>query len=132
MADAGQTEDELIEQFEQASLEPFHHADHVRVAFAYLRRYPVLTALEKFSVALQRFAAARGKPQLYHQTITWAYVFLIRERMARAGVEQRWEDFSRDNADLLAWKGGILQRYYREETLASELAKRTFLFPDRG
>lgn len=69
--------DELIRQFEADSLPGggFHHADHVRLAFAYLSEYPPLEALAKFSAALQRFAAARGKPQLYNETITHAYFF---------------------------------------------------------
>ena len=91
----------------------FHHADHVRLAFAYLCEYPVLEALEKFSSALKRFAAARGKTQLYNETITCAYFFLIRERMARSAGAS-WEEFARQNADLLTWKDGILNRYYHE------------------
>ncbi len=46
----------------------FHHADHVRLAFAYLSEYLALEALEKFSTALRRYATARGKPQLYHES----------------------------------------------------------------
>ncbi len=66
----------LIQQFESDAIPAgsFHHADHVRLAFAYLCQYPPLQALEKFSAALKRFAAARGKSQLYHEkTITHAY-----------------------------------------------------------
>lgn len=66
------TGDELIERFERG-LDPsdsFHHADHVQLAFAYLCKNPVLQALEKFASALKRFAAARGKTQLYNETIT--------------------------------------------------------------
>ncbi len=76
---------ELIHRFESDAVPEgsFHHADHVRLAFAYLCEYPVLQALEKFASALKRFAAARGKTQLYNETITCAYFFLIRERMAR-------------------------------------------------
>jgi hypothetical protein len=66
------TTQELIEQFEEGSLpsDSFHHADHVRLAFAYLQHYPLLEALEKFPAALRRFAKHHGKPNLYHQTIT--------------------------------------------------------------
>ena len=88
-------------------------------------------AVQRFSLALQRFAATQGKAQLYHETITWAYIFLIRERLARAGKTMRWEEFAGDNADLLIWKGGVLARYYRDETLASDLARRVFVFPDK-
>lgn len=122
--------EELIHRFETGTVDSFHHADHVRLAFAYLHQYPVLKALEKFAAALKCFAAARGKPQLYHETITHAYFFLIRERIARCdGTE--WEEFARENADLLQWKDGILNRYYQEATLRSDLARNVFVFPDK-
>jgi hypothetical protein len=131
------TGDELIEQFECGitPADSFHHADHVRLAFEYLSRYPVLKALEKFSGALKQFAAAQGKAQLYHETITWAYLFLIRERMVRASGRQTWEEFAADNGDLLTWERGsrgILGRYYQPETLGSEAARTSFLLPDKS
>lgn len=130
------TGDELIEQFERSTTpaDSFHHADHVRLAFEYLSRYPVLEALERFSAALKRFAVAQGKAQLYHETITWAYLFLIRERMVRASGQQTWEEFASDNLDLLTWERGsrgILAQYYAQETLASDAARTTFLLPDK-
>jgi hypothetical protein len=127
------TNEQTIELFEQ-SIAPggtFHHADHVRVAFVYLMQYPFLEAVEKFSAALRRFAAAQGKPGLYHETITWAYLLLIRERVARARQRISWEEFAAENPDLLIWKDGILQRSYRQETLDSDLARGVFVFPDR-
>jgi hypothetical protein len=65
------TNAELIERFESDAIpsDSFHHADHVRLAFAYLSENAPLQALEKFTAALKRFAAARGKPQLYHECI---------------------------------------------------------------
>jgi hypothetical protein len=128
------TGDELIQQFEDGTTPAatFHHADHVRLAFEYLCRYSALEALRRFSAALQRFAAGQGKAQLYHETITWAYLLLIRERIARAGSVQTWEEFGERNADLLVWKGGVLAALYRQETLDSELARHTFVLPDRG
>jgi len=64
------------------------------------------------------------------KTITCAYFFLIRERMARSESAD-WEDFAHHNPDLLIWKEGILGRYYKEATLKSDLARAVFLFPDR-
>jgi hypothetical protein len=129
--------DELIKQFESGATAPasFHHADHVRLAFEYLNRYPVLDALEKFSQALLRFATALGKPDRYHETITWAYLFLIRERMVRVSPFLSWEEFATQNADLLIWEkgsSGILDQYYRSDTLTSSTAHRTFLLPDKS
>jgi hypothetical protein len=126
--------EDLIRQFECGETRPesFHHADHVRLAFEYLSRYDVLEALARFSNALKCFAAAQGKPTLYHETITWTYLFLIRERLARAGRVQSWDEFAASNPDLFIWKGGVLSRFYRQETLHSELARHTFVLPDRG
>jgi hypothetical protein len=123
---------EFIRQFEADGVpeNSFHHADHVRLAFSYLSEFPPLEALEKFCAALKRFATARGKSQLYHETITQAYFFLIRERMARRAASD-WDEFAQDNPDLLIWKDGILSRYYSEGTLKSDLARTVFVFPDR-
>ncbi|HWZ84023.1 MAG TPA: hypothetical protein VNW47_15440 [Terriglobales bacterium] len=133
----GLTGDELIERFEHGltAADSFHHADHVRLAFEYLNRYPALDALKKFADALLRFATALGKPDRYHETITWAYLFLIRERMKRVTEAQTWEKFATENPDLLIWaKGsfGILERYYRTDTLVSPAARCTFLLPDKA
>jgi hypothetical protein len=131
---ANMTGDELIRQFEDGTTaaDTFHHADHVRLAFEYLCHYSVLEALQRFSDALKRFAAAQGKAQRYHETITWAYLFLIRERIARSGCAQTWKEFAERNADLLIWQGGVLAMLYRQETLDSDLARHTFILPDRG
>ena len=128
------TGEELIQQFEDGTTaaDTFHHADHVRLGFEYLGRYPVLEALHRFSAALKRFAAAQGKAQRYHETITWAYLLLIRERIARAGCAQTWDAFAKRNPDLLIWRGGVLATLYRPETLDSDFARHTFVLPDRS
>jgi hypothetical protein len=126
------TDNEFLARFEGALLADFPHADHVRAAFLYISRYSALEALQRFSTSLAGFAAARGKAAIYHETITWAFVLLIRERMARATQPQSWSEFSTANPDLLDWKNNILKRYYREETLSSPLARTTFLLPDKA
>lgn len=124
----------FLESFEAASLpeEGFHHREHVRVAWLYLRRLPPAAALARFSDGLRRFAAARGKAGLYHETITWAYLLLIHERMQRFGPCESFDAFAAAHPDLLAWGPSILDGLYRKETLASPLARRTFLLPDRS
>ena len=125
------SDNDFIHQFEAGTLpaEAFHHKDHVRAVWLYLRRYSALDALQRFSESLKHFAAAHGKATLYHETITWEYVLLIHERMTRMGRHE-WEDFACRNADLFDWKNNILKTYYRAETLQSELARQVFVFPD--
>jgi hypothetical protein len=124
----------LVEAFEAGEEPPggFHHREHVRVAWWYLGRHPLPEALDRFSAALKRFAVARGKPNLYHETITVAFVLLINERRDGRPRDETWTEFADGNADLLTWRPSVLDRYYRADTLASERARRTFVFPDRS
>ena len=124
---------DFLASFEAATLpeECFHHADHVRAAWLLLREQPPAKVLTRFSRALQRYAASLGKTNLYHETITWAYVLLTNERRERGGCEPVWKEFAASNPDLLTWRPSVLAGYYSDETLQSDLARRVFLFPER-
>jgi hypothetical protein len=123
----------FLHAFETSALaeKDFRHRDHIRAAWLLLHEGPPAAALQRFSEALKRFAAAHGKSGLYHETITWGYMLLINERMERGGRQRSWQNFSSANADLLTWRPSILAEYYRPETLSSDLARRVFLLPDR-
>jgi hypothetical protein len=125
------TDEELIEGFESATLETFHHTDHVRVTWLYLRRLGLHGALAAVSEGLKRFASAHGQAAKYHATVSWLYVFVIHERMARAGATAGWEDFVVDNPDLMGDWGAFVRRFYSPELLRSPLARREFVLPDR-
>lgn len=122
---------ELIEAFEANRIDNggFHHGDHVRMAWTYLREYGFPAGAQRFVEALQRFALANGKPQLYHATITWAYLVTVFDRMQRD--ESDWDTFAADNPDLFTWKPSIIDALYRPETIASEHARRVFVLPNR-
>jgi len=122
---------ELFEKFVDTTLpaDQFHHHQHVQVAWLFVQKYGMPQAIGEFTAAIKRFADAKGATGLYHETITWAFLFLISDRQARRPSDT-WEGFQAANADLLSWKPSILERYYSKELLASDLAKRTFLMPD--
>lgn len=123
---------ELFDRFVDTTLpaNQFHHAQHVEVAWLFVRKHGMPAALSEFTAAIKRFADAKGATGLYHETITWAFLLLIADRQARKPAPT-FAEFARDNADLLSWKPSILDRYYSKELLASDLAKRSFLMPDR-
>lgn len=108
----------------------FHHRDHVRMAWLYVRNHCASEAATRFATDLQRFAVAKGVPGLYHATITGAYIALIAERLADQ-PDAPWEAFAVAHPDLLAWKPGVLDRYYSSERLWSPQARTQFLMPDR-
>ena len=128
------TDDVLIACFEAGDAPPggFHHREHVRVAWRYLCREPLGQALVRFRTSLRRFAEKQGAPGLYHETITTAYVLLIAKRVQTSGGGGCWESFVAANPDLFAWGPSILDRYYTPTTLASDVARATFVAPDRG
>lgn len=125
-------EDELIDAFESYRLPPseFKHRTHVELAWAYLRRRTLSEALVQLTTGLRRYAGHHGATGKYHETVTWAYVLLINERRVRGGSVDSFEDFAAANPDLFTREPPLLERYYRPETLASELAKQVFVFPD--
>ena len=130
--DISSQDDEFLFSFENCTLPPerFHHRDHIKVSWLYLQRYEPIEALTRVSEGIRRFATFNGKAERYHETITWAYFFLIRERVERTETQQSWEEFISTNEDLLNWEDNILKRYYNKGTLTSDLARATFLMPD--
>ena len=121
---------DFLEAFEACTLPPelFSHRSHVRLAWLYLRDGSLLDTLPRYSEGIKRYAGSLGASAKYHETITWAYLFLIHERMQRAAYTT-FDDFAAANADLF---GPVLERYYSPETLGSELARTTFVLPDRA
>ena len=120
---------DLLENLENCTLPPdqFSHRAHVHAAWICLQEASLLTALPRFSEAIRRYATSLGAAAKYHETITWAFLFLIHERMQR-GPQPTFQSFADANPDLFT---DILNTLYRPETLASELARGTFVLPDR-
>jgi hypothetical protein len=127
------TDETFFEEFENGTLSPelFHHKDHVKMVWLYLKKYDLLESLAKFSQSLKNFAKINGAEQRYHETITFAYVLIINERLKQSENTYTWEEFAERNSDLLDWTSNILKKYYREDTLNSAFAKKTFVFPDK-
>lgn len=119
---------EFVDAFEACTLpgSEFTHRQHVRLAWIYLSEDELLPALARFIDSLKRYAGSLGASTKYHETITYAFMFLIHERRARQAAAT-FEEFADANPDLF---GAILTRYYRPETLASDLARTVFVMPD--
>jgi len=122
------TDEALIDAFESGTLEDFPHELHVRMAWCYLRRDPILVALPRFKAALRRFAAGKGKADRYHETITVAFMLLIFERIG-GDRELSWPEFAARNPDLLRWHPSPLAAFYADDVLASARAREVFVLP---
>lgn len=124
---------ELIRALDEGRVAPgtFGHTEHVMTAWYYARSLPALEGLDALSRRLKDIATRQGVPERYHETVTCAWYFLIRERTERLGPDATWESFAAANPDVLA--GSAIDLYYRQETLRTdEFARRVFVLPDRG
>src|SRR4051812_43685451 len=123
------TDSELVARFESCELDEFSHQAHVRVAWCYLQAEPMLFALPRFRAALQRFAASKGQPGRYHETITVAFMIIIGERLDGARA-LTWDAFAARNPDLLRRQPSVLSQFYSDDVLASPRARETFVMPE--
>jgi hypothetical protein len=126
---------ETVRAFEELTLPPdrFRHREHLLVAWTYLRESPFGEAGARFARNLQSFARANGAEGKYHETITWAYLALVNERLYSASgaraPEASFSAFLCENPDLLDREGGALTARYDRETLATPLARAAFILP---
>lgn len=123
---------DLFRTFESGVLsrEAFSHKVHVHLGWIYVSRFPLTEAIERFRARLINWAKLNGAEDLYHETVTWAYLMIIDERQRR-GAHVDFESFLRANEDLLA-KPSVLEQYYTREMLDSDYAKRHYVMPDRA
>jgi hypothetical protein len=128
MKSAEPTIEAELRALETGALDPasFPHREHVRLGFEMLGRYSFSEALARFSRGLKLIAAKAGRPEVYHETITVAFLALIGERRAQR-EEDSWNDFKAKNCDLLEKR--CLEKWYDAEQLRSDLARRTFCLP---
>jgi hypothetical protein len=123
----------LVAAFEALAVPPaeFRHREHVRLAFAMLTGADFGDAALRFRRALKRFAAAAGASAKYHETLTWAYIAIVHQRMHEAPAASSL-DFVADHPDLLDHAAGALARYYDVASItASVLAREVFVLPGR-
>ena len=120
-----------LADFEAGGIDPasFTHRDHVRVSYELLERYSFPEALLHLARGLRRLATKAGRPEVYHETITAAFLALIAERRLR-GSHVTWDDFAAHNPDL--FRKELLNEFYEPGVLQSPVARATFVLPQRG
>ena len=106
----------------------FHHASHLRIAWVYLTESSsAQQAANKMRETLRRFAAAAGKPEKYHETITLFWVHLLSGAYAACGGK-RLEEVVHANPQLL--EKDFPLSYYSAERLFSDEARTSWVEPD--
>jgi len=118
-----------LREFVRGEVDPrdFPHREHLRMAFEMLRRHDFVETAYHYSAALRAMTAKIGKPEVFHQTLTIAFLALIAERL-QGGTFEDFATFAAANPDLMS--RSVLTSLYSRERLASAAARTTFLLPD--
>jgi hypothetical protein len=123
------TDEKFLRLLESCALpeSDFRHADHIRAAYLYLQQVDFACALARMSSTIRNYGKHLGKSDLYHETITVAYMALIQQRICERGNGGDWTAFARDNPEL--FQRGLLRRFYPQAQLESAIARKTFILP---
>jgi hypothetical protein len=125
---------ELVARFEALAIAPaqFRHREHVRLAYAMLRGADFGEAAVRFRRALRRFAEAAGAAARYHETLTWAYLALVAQRMAEDPSVASSHELIARYPELADHRHGAIARYYDVAAITgSALARAVFVLPRR-
>ena len=126
-------DEEFLSAFEACTLEEFHHRDHIKVTYLYLRRHPLDEAITKVRTGLQALAVAWSAPiddleKGYHETMTQAWVRVVHLTLSDCGAAANADAFCDQQPKLM--QKALLQLFYSPERLMTWEAKREFVEPD--
>ncbi len=126
------TDADFMAAFHEGSMarQPFRHMHHIRIAWLLLSKEPLAKVAPEVRHGIGAIAAAHRKHDLYHETITQAYLRLVAHRIAEGGPGEDWEAFRARNPELLLWPSPVLARHFSKTLLASAEARREFIPPD--
>ena len=123
---------EFLASFESLEIprSDFRHRDHVRLAWIYLHDSNFAAGAARFCENFGEFVRHIGAESKYNETITWFYLVVVFQRIRNEPPTPDWEAFAHANEDLLDPRMGVIRDRYRNETLFSPQARKTFLLPD--
>jgi hypothetical protein len=124
------TDDEFVRAFEACEIAntDFHHRDHIRLAWIYVRRHGAVAAAERIAQSIRNFAAHHGKSDKFHQTITDAWVLLVAEVANSLPATASFDEAATRFPRLL--DKNYVRNFYSEAVLNSVSARKSFVPPD--
>jgi hypothetical protein len=124
------TDDELLAAVETLQLNTgdFHHVDHLRVAWLYIRRYGPSAAERRLLDAIRNLANHAGAPQKFLFTTTVAWARLVAASMVASDTSVTFEEWIASQPHLLV--ASLLDRYYSKGVLTNAPARAQWVEPD--
>jgi len=124
---------EFIAAFEAAAIprEEWTHRAHIRMAYCYLRALPFDEAVRRVRAGIQRLNAVNQVPEGptsgYHETLTIAWLHIVKSTMVERGTGATFEDFAAQQPHLLCKT--LPRVFYSARGMPPE-SKHVFVAPD--
>ena len=113
-------------------MDQWHHREHIKAAYLYLRRYPFDIALERMKASILALNAAQHVPEVpgrgYNETMTQAWLRLVHCCLTQYGPSATADRFYEEHPELSQSK--ILRFFYSKDLLSSPRTKTEFVEPD--
>ena len=121
---------DFIAAFETCALPntQFHHADHVRLTWLYVRQFGEAAAAQKIIGGIQRYAAFNGAAGKFNHTQTRAWVRLVAHACKQAAENATFAEFVMTYPKL--FDKGALEAHYTKQLLESDGARSAWVEPD--
>ena len=125
------TDEKFLAQFESQTLNPelFDHYGHLRLAWLYLNKYPLETAIDKVTNGIATYASSLGATDKFQHTLTEAIVRIMANRL-NCSNEDSLKAFLVTNQDLVDDICSVVKLHYSDERLNSDAARTSFVAPD--
>ena len=124
------SDEQFIAAMEQLRIanSDFHHRDHIRLAWAYMRRDNPSLAGENLANCIRRYATHNKAPRKYHHTITLVWVRILAAAMRLTPALQSFEPFAAAHPFLFEVR--LPWTFYSAARLDSEAARAGWVEPD--
>ncbi len=123
-------DDEFLRAFETCELKHgmFYHADHVRLAWIYVRRFGAAGAEERLLAGIRKMANHAGAPRKFLFTTTVAWARLVAGTQKDSGVSETFLEWAQRHPELL--EKNLLAKYYSPGRLETPEARSGWVEPD--
>lgn len=124
------SDEDFLRAFENLSFpaDQFHHREHVRVAWLYLKSSDATRASERMSAGIRRFANHHGATEKYHHTLTLFWMRLVAVALVETGEGSAFEEFLAAHPELS--DKNLPSRYYSQQLLEAPAAREGWVEPD--
>jgi hypothetical protein len=127
---AAWSDEDFLRAFEDLSFpaDQFHHREHIRAAWLYLRSSDAPRAAERMCDGIRRFANHHGATQKYHHTLTLGWMRLVAAALIETPEAYTFEQFIATQPQLM--DTNLLAKHFSKELLQTAAAREDWVEPD--